>query len=558
MLFPKVEKLEKLKEKLQQIREHRLRTKEQLVKVLGESKVREILVFLAKNFSFREIRELTGWSNETIRTLLRTFSINYEPSVSPRHKTLHFLKKPLSEILRETLSIGNIIDEVLRKIRENPEYFRTLYFANLVKAGYILAYLLYVKQQTSTEIAKTLKLQHKTTVLNIIKQLGLTPLGLVKQKKYANILEHGIIYAKQIAQNEADKHEEIHKQIVKGKTTYQQIENINPEVAEKLVIHMYWNRKLSINILSKLYRKDQRTLRKILEKHGLTTRPKRKYDKKPFTGNLIEEAYIYGLALGDVTLRKHSQAKTATASLSTPKPAMIKLFIETFQKYTEAIWIQPKRTIRRGKEYYEWRLTAYLDRTFEKLIPDKNKIPEKYLQNEEAFYSLLAALTDCEGSIILRTYEKERLIRLIFKLGMTSKDIIETVHRKMLKLGYKSHLHIQQPSNSMLGKKPMYIIILYGRNAYGIIQKIKPYMKHDEKLEKIKLYQHYISLRRTEKKDLAYELTKKMLIKLKRKIKQEAEKNREKAKKQYQKKKTPTFSTPTSPSITKHMTRVYK
>jgi len=550
MLLPKIARTEKLKEKLQQIREHKLKTRKQLDETLGEEEAHELLEFLAKNFSYKEIEELTGWNKETIKTLLETYSINYKPSISPRHKTLYFLRKPLAEIVNEALNNKAIIAQELRKIQENPTHFRTLYYTNPKKAGLILAYLMYIEQKSTMEIAEILKLKHKTTTLNIAKQLGLTPSGRIKQKKQAKITPHGIAYAQQIAQQEGKHLEKLHQQITEGKITYQQIEKQNPQTAEKLVIHMYWNRKQSIKTLAKTYRKDHRTLKKILEKHGLTTRPARKYDKKPFTGNIVEEAYIYGLALGDITLRKHRKTKAITAALSTPKPAMIKLFKETFQKYTEAIWIQPKRTVRRDKEYYEWRLIAYLDRSFEKLIPDKTNIPQKYLQHEKAFYSLLAALTDCEGSIILRPYDEEEIIQLVFKIGMTSKNIIETMYRKILDLGYKPHLHVEPPRSPKFGKKPMYVIRVYGRNALRLIQKIKPYMKHAEKLEKIKLYQLYMDLRRKQGKIKAYIVVKEKLKELKEKIKEETKRGREKAKEQYQKRKPQTFSTLTSSSFT--------
>ncbi|OYT57005.1 MAG: hypothetical protein B6U76_02210 [Desulfurococcales archaeon ex4484_217_2] len=71
------------------------------------------------------------------------------------------------------------------------------------------------------------------------------------------------MYAKQLHRKEAEELEKIHQQIVEGKITYQQIENTCREIAEKLAIHMYWNKKLSINALSKLYKKDHKTLRRI-------------------------------------------------------------------------------------------------------------------------------------------------------------------------------------------------------------------------------------------------------------------------------------------------------
>jgi len=543
MLLPKIARTEKLKEKLRQVREHKLKTRKQLDETLGEDEAHELLEFLAKNFSYKEIEELTGWNKETIKTLLETYSINYKPSISPRHKTLYFLRIPLAEIVHEALNNKAIIAQELRKIQENPTHFRTLYYTNPKKAGLILAYLMYIEQKSTMEIAETLKLKHKTTTLNIAKQLGLTPPGKVKQKKQAKITQQGIAYAQQIAQQEGKYLEELHQQITEGKTTYQQIEKQNPQTAEKLVIHIYWNKKQSIKTLAKLYKKDHRTLKKILEKHGLTTRPARKYDKKPFTGNIVEEAYIYGLALGDITLRKHRKTKAITAALSTPKPAMIKLFKETFQKYTEAIWIQPKRIIRKGEEYYEWRLIAYLDRSFEKLIPDKTNIPQKYLQQKETFYSLLAALTDCEGSVVITLDRENKLVFLRYKLGMTNKNIIETIHKEMLKLNHKAYIHTRiKISPNRFGKKPMYVIALHGRNAFKLLQKIRPYMKHAEKLEKIKLYQHYIELRKTKGKTQAYEILKKELERLKKKIKEETRKSREKAKQQYQKEKPQTFS----------------
>ncbi len=538
MLMPRIARLEKLKRKIRQIRERGPKTKEQLSKTLTESEVQEILAFLAKNFSYKEIEELTGWNKEIIKTLLKLYNINYKPSISPRHKTLYFLKKPLAEIVYEILNSENGIVQEIKKIQQHPEHFKTLYYRGPKRAGYILAYLAYIKHKSSIEVAETLRLKHKTTVLNMFKQLGLVPLGKIKQRKQVKVSQQGIAYAQQIAQEEGGKLEKLHQQIVEEKITYQQIVDQDPQTAEKLVIHMYWNKKQSIKTLAKLYKKDYRTLRKILEKHGLTTRPKRKYDKRPFTGDIVEEAYIYGLALGDITLRKHRKTKAITAALSTPKPAMIKLFKETFQKYTEAIWIQPKRTVRNNKEYYEWRLTAYLDRSFEKLIPDKNRIPQKYLQYKEALYSLLAALTDCEGSIVLRPDEKVKLVHLVYKLGMASRNIIETIYKRMLELHYKAHLYIESTKNTRLGKKPMYVIRLYGRNAYKLLQRISPYMKHAERLERIKLYQHYMELRRTQGKTKAYEIIKKELEKLKKRIEEETRKSREKAKEQYQKRKT--------------------
>jgi len=220
---------------------------------------------------------------------------------------------------------------------------------------------------------------------------------------------------------------------------------------------------------------------------------------------------------------------------------MIKLFKETFQKYTEGIQIRPKRIVKDNEDYYEWRLTAYLDKTFEKLIPDKNKIPEKYLHSEKAFYSLLAALTDCEGSIILRPLNENLVVRVIYKVGMTSKNVMETIHRKLKSLGFKSHLNIEGPDPRYRKKKSMYIIRLYGREAYRLVRELKPYMKHAEKLEKMKLYQRYIELRRSKGKIQAYEILKKELEKLKKKINEETRKSREKAKQQYQKEKPQLF-----------------
>ena len=75
-------------------------------------------------------------------------------------------------------------------------------------------------------------------------------------------------------------------------------------------------------------------------------------------------------------------------------------------------------------------------------------------------------------------------------------------------------------------------------------------MKHAEKLEKIKLYQRYIELRKSKGKIQAYGILKKELEKLKKKIKEETRKSREKAKQQYQKEKPQTFSTLTSSSFT--------
>jgi len=195
-----------------------------LFRDFGENKAYELLVFLARNFSYKEIRELIEWSSEVVKKLMETSNIKYRPSVSLRHRTLYFLKKPLSEILKEALNIKDRISNELKKIQKDPTYFKALYHTNPIMLDYILAYLLYIKQESATEIAKILKIKHKTTILNVIKKLGLTTLGIVKQKRHINVSKHGLMYAKRLYQKEAEELEKIHQQIIERKITYQQIE----------------------------------------------------------------------------------------------------------------------------------------------------------------------------------------------------------------------------------------------------------------------------------------------------------------------------------------------
>ena len=119
-----------------------------------------------------------------------------------------------------------------------------------------------------------------------------------------------------------------------------------------------------------------------------------KYDRKSFSGDRIERAYLMGLRYGDLDAAKHGRA--VRVRVSTTHPAMADLFESLFSPYGH-IHRYPRRA---RLVRYEWTLECDLDGSFEFLL-DKASIAELEAFTQPEFVGFLAGAFDAEGSFLL-------------------------------------------------------------------------------------------------------------------------------------------------------------
>lgn len=258
---------------------------------------------------------------------------------------------------------------------------------------------------------------------------------------------------------------------------------------ETKVVELYIKNLLSMKQIAKLFNASASGIKWVLVKNKVKIRSKRdgikiriaKYEKPIFCGTEIEKAYLIGIVLGDLAVRKTSQFTIEVNTASTHK-AMIDLLIDTFSKHTDAVIHY--RDKEKGFRFY-----AYLDKSFDFLLKTKENIG--IIKNFDAneFLSFLAGFFDAEGCIV-KTIHRKKLICKI-KIGNTQKKILEIIKNKLEELDIHSNIFLYSnrknyhwyKGRKIAYKKPYYMLeINRKKDMADFLHKTN--LRHAEKIER--------------------------------------------------------------------------
>lgn len=143
-----------------------------------------------------------------------------------------------------------------------------------------------------------------------------------------------------------------------------------------------------------------RTVRDIMEKLGLPRRGKAEaavgYPRCPFSGDVVEEAYLRGFRAGDLNVRMDlPTSQTIAIRCGTTRAAQVDLIRSLFEPYSYV----HTRLGTRGETQVE----CSLDMSFSFLLEKEYCVPDWVMQNDDCFWAFLAGYMDAEGYIgILR------------------------------------------------------------------------------------------------------------------------------------------------------------
>jgi hypothetical protein len=176
-----------------------------------------------------------------------------------------------------------------------------------------------------------------------------------------------------------------------------------------------------------------------LHKRGLRLRDKveaqieavRIHPKQPFSGDLLELAYLSGFAVGDLSIARHGRA--VRAKLSTTHPAMAALFRNLFSA-SGPIYEYPRLNEIVG---HQWAFDCDLDSSFEFLLAAKRN-PMEVVQDERMFLSFLAGFFDAEGSIYFHKKGKSGAFEL--SITNTNLELLREIAARLTQLGFHSVL----------------------------------------------------------------------------------------------------------------------
>jgi transposase len=259
-------------------------------------------------------------------------------------------------------------------------------------------------------------------------------------------------------------------------------------IPKTTLLNLYINKNLNTREIANKFRCSDETIRKKLVKYGIprksNSESKTKYPKKDFSKNKVEKAYMLGIRIGDLYVRRnHAMIRIKT---STTHKELLTTLKKVFGKYGHFITYKYL-----NKGLWEWRIECDLNKSFKFLLNKFEKIPNWILNNNKNFYSFLAGYSDADGSWIITSNGKKG-VRFIFSISSNDKIILEDLKNKLKELGYHPRFDIDKEKGTKLsyGKcnKDVYILQLLRKNEVKKLAKILlKFSQHREKILKMKL-----------------------------------------------------------------------
>ncbi len=210
-----------------------------------------------------------------------------------------------------------------------------------------------------------------------------------------------------------------------------------------------------------------------------------KHERKPFSGDRIERAYLMGLRYGDLHIVRHGRA--IRARVSTTHPAMADLFESLFSPFGH-VARYPREAKLVG---YEWNLECDLDDSFEFLLA-KPAIAELEAISRTEIIAFLAGLFDAEGSVLL--HDKRGRYNPETAFSGADESLMRYVDRSLRILGYHSKLDWVIQAENRQGitgySREGRVIIWRFLEAQGFLRSLP--IRHREKVEKAKIVQQMI------------------------------------------------------------------
>lgn len=250
------------------------------------------------------------------------------------------------------------------------------------------------------------------------------------------------------------------------------------KISKEKLKELYINKKLSTWQMEKILNIPRSTIYRKIKENGLLIRDRSDshliYEKKDFSGNLLEKAYLIGFRIGDLGVRKqYPQSKTICIASGSTIQEQINLIENMFKNYGK-VWMK--------KTGDKINVQIILNSSFGFLI--SKEFPKWINKKKEIFFSFLAGFTDAEGTI-----SQSRKIDY-YSLGNYDSKLLFIIYKSLNKFGIKC---LSPKKDNRKGKKNSqgyrysanyWSIRIYDKeNVLKLLLKLKPYIKHGNKIK---------------------------------------------------------------------------
>lgn len=246
------------------------------------------------------------------------------------------------------------------------------------------------------------------------------------------------------------------------------------KISETILRDLYLTKKLSLCKIAKVYGCSDSVILDKLKKSNIERRNKFEaniiHERKSFSGDLIEKAYIIGFRLGDLNVRKQSE-KTIVVKTNTTKIDQVTLIRELFGNYGYVY-------VRKEDDMY-WTQCA-LNESFNFLLEKKDEIKEWILRKDRLFFAFLGGYTDAEGNIGVYSG------RARFRVGSYDKNLLFQAYNRLNNIGIVAHINLETVKGTIYGgvrKNGDFwrINVSSKLDLLKLICLLKPYIKHSKR-----------------------------------------------------------------------------
>lgn len=278
-------------------------------------------------------------------------------------------------------------------------------------------------------------------------------------------------------------------------------------VAKNKLRECYLKQKLSSGEIAKKLKCSASLVRKKLKEYNIPARSiqeakaltKPQYKRRSFNGNLSERAYLIGFRLGDLYVNQtHKNSPTLRIGTNSTKAAQIELVEKLFKPYGH-VW-KSRPYVLKGKNITTTKkvvhIRCFVNRSFNFLLNKKDIIEPWILKNEKCFAGFLAGYADAESTFCICGTDG------VFSIKSQDKNILWQIYERVNELGILCRPPFLARHAGSIDKrgvksnKDVYSLTIYRKDSLlKLIDYIGPYLKHREKLERMKLVKKNVEKR---------------------------------------------------------------
>lgn len=265
------------------------------------------------------------------------------------------------------------------------------------------------------------------------------------------------------------------------------------QLTRALLQELYVEQKLSSSVIAKRFLCHPTTVRNRLRRFGLPVRTlleadryrintrspgQIKYPRRDFGEGAPQQAYLIGFRRGDLTAKLSNNgphAQTIEIQCRTTQFPQAQLFKSLFAEYGHIHESPPDR---HGALY----LTAYVNRSFEFLLPKHDSVEDWIRGNHECAVAFAAGYIDAEGSF--HTYRaKTNLIKSAFAIASQDRNVLCWMHEWLLAVDVpcpppKLSIPKGAPRQFSLNKDYWILQVHQKRSLIRLIELLRPWVCH--------------------------------------------------------------------------------